>query len=557
MRRRLVIGLICASAAIFIAVVAAGAIGGLRLNLTPSEALGLWRIEALERPVAAGDLVFICPPPSEPFEIARDRAASAREASRRSSRRWPRFPASASRSAQASSSTAGQSTNPASGPSMARAGRSALSSAVSCLPTTCSFTHPWRAPMTPATWGRSRLPALSALHGRFSPSIRDRWRAALLILFAVAVGTLGWSGEVLLLPLAMIFPAIWAHSPSRLVADMVSAGYFLAASRGQPQGVPNFYAADLWPGLLLWLGASASFVGVHAALWARRPGKGRAARYLAAAALMVLPPLGITGWAHPLTAAGMLFPGWGWWGIGATAILSVLMTGRRWQIAVAVLGGLCAWSATNWTPPKLPDAWRGVDLALGQNLGRDGSLDHHRDLIATVRRRAGEGGRVIVLPESALGFWTPTVARLWQDGLRDLGVTVVAGAAVIDASGYDNVMVAISSAEANILYSERMPVPVSMWQPWRAWTGRGGGARAHLFANPVVELDGMRIAPLICYEQLILWPALQSMLHSPDLIVATGNGWWTAGTSIVAIQQASAVAWAKLFGVPIVMAFNM
>lgn len=73
MRRRRVIGLICASAAIFIAVVAAGAIGGLRLNLTPSEALGLWRIEALDRPVAAGDLVFICPPPSEPFEIARDR----------------------------------------------------------------------------------------------------------------------------------------------------------------------------------------------------------------------------------------------------------------------------------------------------------------------------------------------------------------------------------------------------------------------------------------------------------------------------------------------------
>jgi len=36
---------------------------GLRVNLTPSEPLGLWRIVSLDRPVAVGDLVFICPPP--------------------------------------------------------------------------------------------------------------------------------------------------------------------------------------------------------------------------------------------------------------------------------------------------------------------------------------------------------------------------------------------------------------------------------------------------------------------------------------------------------------
>jgi hypothetical protein len=61
---------------------------------------------------------------------------------------------------------------------------------------------------------------------------------------------------------------------------------------------------------------------------------------------------------------------------------------------------------------------------------------------------------------------------------------------------------------------------------------------------------------LICYEQLLLWPVLQSMLHSPTAIVAPGNGWWTAGTSIVAIQNASVMAWARLFGLPIVTAFN-
>jgi len=91
---------------------------------------------------------------------------------------------------------------------------------------------------------------------------------------------------------------------------------------------------------------------------------------------------------------------------------------------------------------------------------------------------------------------------------------------------------------------------------WLRWTGQGGGARADFFANPVVEVDGVRIAPLICYEQLILWPVLQSMLYSPEVIVAVGNGWWTENTSIVAIEKASVLAWARLFGLPIVMAFN-
>lgn len=361
---------------------------------------------------------------------------------------------------------------------------------------------------------------------------------------------------MLALPAAMLFPALWAMSPSRRVAALVSAGYFLAASRGLPQGVANFYSADLWPGFLLWFAASLSFVAVHAALWTRHPGRGRAVRYLAAAVLTGLPPFGITGWAHPLTAAGVLFPGWGWWGLLTTAA-GLLAIVTRYRPAAAIgLGGLWLWSAATWTGLNLPEGWSGVDLEYGQLFGRDGSLEYHSDLIATVRKAAGKGTRVVVLPESALGFWTPTVARLWREGLNGLEVKVVAGAAIIDEQGYDNVMVAVGSGGGDILYKERMPVPVSMWQPWLRWRGQGGGAQAHLFANPVVEVGTTRIAPLICYEQLILWPVLQSMLHSPGVIVATGNGWWTEGTSIVAIQKASVTAWAKLFGLPVVMAFN-
>lgn len=379
----------------------------------------------------------------------------------------------------------------------------------------------------------------------------------MLTVVAALVGGIAWSGNPLTLPLAFAFPALWVLSSSRIVAALVSGGYFLAASRGLPQGVANYYASDLWPGLLLWFVASLGFVAVHTALWTSRPGGRRAARYGLAVLLMTVPPFGIVGWAHPLTAAGVLFPGWGWLGLAAAATGLLAMTTRWWPAAAIALGGFWLWSAASWTGPSLPDGWKGIDLELGQSLGRNVGLEQHRDLIATVRRAAGEGACIVVLPESALGLWTSTVERLWRDELRGVDITVIAGSAIVDAQGYDNVMLAISAARADILYRERMPVPVSMWQPWLAWTGQDGGARAHFFANPIVELGSRRIAPLICYEQLILWPVLQSMLHAPEVIVATGNGWWTAGTSIVAIQRASAEAWARLFGIPLVTAFNL
>lgn len=54
-------------------IIVVGWVGGVRINLTPSYALGLWRMEHLDREVAVGDLIFICPPPTTEFVLARER----------------------------------------------------------------------------------------------------------------------------------------------------------------------------------------------------------------------------------------------------------------------------------------------------------------------------------------------------------------------------------------------------------------------------------------------------------------------------------------------------
>jgi hypothetical protein len=379
---------------------------------------------------------------------------------------------------------------------------------------------------------------------------------AVLVLAAYLVGCVAWSGEVLTLPVVLLLPALWAASPSRTVAAAVAAGYFLSSSRGLPQGAAEFFGSSVWIGFVLWIAASLPFVAVHALLWTKREGWRRAGHYGLIMVLMAVPPLGITGWAHPITAAGVLFPGWGWWGLGATAFGLCAMTTRlapAVALAAVVATGI---SAANWSRPSAPEDWRGVDTAVGAAFGRVDAFDQQRSLIAHVRQEANEGAKVIALPESALGILTPTVERFWVDALVDLDITVIAGAAVINTEGYDTVMVALDRRGTRLLYRERMPVPVAMWQPWAKGFGLSGGARATVFGDPTVEVAGHRFAPLICYEQLLVWPILQSALHHPDAVLAIANGWWAKNTSIPAIQRASVEAWARLFDLALVTAFN-
>lgn len=373
---------------------------------------------------------------------------------------------------------------------------------------------------------------------------------------AVAIGILAWAGKPLLLPAATVFPFLWAFAPRRLCAALVSAGYFLSASRDLPIGVANYFSTGVEAGLVLWLFSALVFVAVHTALWKAQPTLSAAWRYLLAALLMSIPPLGIVGWAHPVTAAGILLPGWGWFGLGAATIGLLVMTTRFWPIAILTFGGLWIWSAMTWTSPSVPQGWIGVDTQFGGAHGAYADYWQQQATIEEVREAARQGSRVLVLPEGAAGIWSPTVERLWTSRLQGLDVSINTGAILVGQDGYDNAMLEVSDRGIRILYRQRMPVPVSMWQPWLELVGETGGAAAHFFADPVVEFAGLRIAPLICYEQLLIWPVLQSMLHSPDAIVAMGNGWWTSNTNITGVQQAIVVSWAKLFDISVVNSFN-
>ncbi|MDN2583764.1 conjugative transfer signal peptidase TraF [Aquibium sp. ELW1220] len=67
------IAIIVVSLATLAVFASVGSVTGLRVNLTPSYPLGLWRIEPLTRAVAVGDRILICPPQVAAFALARER----------------------------------------------------------------------------------------------------------------------------------------------------------------------------------------------------------------------------------------------------------------------------------------------------------------------------------------------------------------------------------------------------------------------------------------------------------------------------------------------------
>lgn len=174
------------------------------------------------------------------------------------------------------------------------------------------------------------------------------------------------------------------------------------------------------------------------------------------------------------------------------------------------------------------------------------------EFVATVTQTAPTyDAKIVVLPEGAAGWHTSTVERTWMGLAGQTQKTLYAGAAIPNSQGYDNTLVRITDESFDVVYRQRMPVPVSMWRPWSEQS-----AIANFAQPPAVMLDGQLTAVLICYEQLLVWPVLHARLAGADHILGVANVWWAEGTTIPDIQMAAMTAWARLFNMTLTASFN-
>jgi len=323
----------------------------------------------------------------------------------------------------------------------------------------------------------------------------------------------------------------------------------------------------------------------------------------------IVPPLGIIGLASPLMAAGYLFPGTAWVGLAAVALLPgivlstrALALRRRCPVlclvitsAVGLAIGGRLFAPGNVEPPP---GWIAVNTHFGD------VSEPFRDFPAAqfIQQKAAEtSARVLIFPEAVVPRWSEATEAFWQQSLdrcRTRGQMLAIGAglpaktglpkddrerlsdlrsydfgAAIDAlkrmdtpraihgsafsnglikslpEPIDNTML-IVGAESAAFY-QRVPVPVGMWRPFNRIS-----VPLRLNAPGVLAIDHQRAAVLICYEQMLTFPILASMLQRPTLIVGISNTFWVDGTPIPRYQATALRGWAKLFRLPYFLAVN-
>lgn len=359
---------------------------------------------------------------------------------------------------------------------------------------------------------------------------------------AALIGAVAWRGPMPLLVLPMAVPWLILHQATRLNATAVALAYFLAASVPAIAVIEAFAPGNVLQGWLIWLLASLILSLPWALLWSARSVQW-IWRCPLALAVSALPPVGLICWASPLVSAGLLFPGTGLAGVAATAFVPVV-----WPIRPIVLTALMLLANLLYRP-TLPNT--GIECL---NTRDSSDLFEKEDAARTAIHSSNS--KLIVLPEGAVRRWTEVTELFWEPTIEHLQATrraalVGVGLPITNSQEFQNAVLLIGDEGPQVLM-QRIPIPVGMWKPF----GPADGVPLNLTGPGTMHVGRERLAVLICYEQLLVWPVLQSALERPSLIVGVSNVSWTRHTNIPAAQRACLSAWSRLFGIPHVAAVN-
>lgn len=392
---------------------------------------------------------------------------------------------------------------------------------------------------------------------------------------------------------SIIVPALIVRQPNRRASFAAAMAYYGAASWAVVPASLSFLGCDtsLLTPISLWCCAAVFLASPWPLFWSRKR-KQLWWRIPVGLAVGITPPLGIIGWGSPMTGAGLLFPGTGWAGFTASIVLAgaVAVTPRK----ALLVGVPCILAAHSFYSggPSPPLGWVGIDTSFAHSQNSDPWAGYTRmqSIQALVR---ASNAKVVILPESIVEDWTAATDLFWEETtqlLRSSGRTVLVGATapvqrlsqpvrssfdfsaelaalrgtgdqprslgnlgavpiIAPARPYRNTIM-VRGAQFGA-FDQRVPVPIGMWKPLT-----DSGVSLNLQGTGIVHLAGKRAALLICYEQLIVWPALRALMDEPDVLIAIANVAWVAGTPIPDCQAAAVRCWARLFRLPIVSATN-
>lgn len=404
------------------------------------------------------------------------------------------------------------------------------------------------------------------------------------------------------MPVACLIPK------SRKSAFRNALGYYMAGLWPMIPGAQRYlgHSDSTSTAVLMWLCCSTLLALPWTLAWTPTSRLNYLWRVPLANLAFVFPPLALIGFITPISGAGYLFPGTGWFGLAVAAVLpglalsllGAIASAARTSASMGMAAVIAFCLATHvFAEPCLrpPAGWEAVDTHFG-NLSQ--SPEEFVAMEAVQQRVARSSARVLIFPESVVPLWSEATAEFWRQTLvrcRARGQVLAIGAGLASANStdrrpdearvgqyefasaietlragarhlpspqiasraaadgqtdsYENTLLFLG-AQSTAFY-QRVPVPVGMWYPLGA-----GGVPVHLNGPAVIELGRERLAVVICYEQILAFPILSSMLQRPSVLVGISNMYWFSGTTIPRYQASAIRAWAKLFGIPSLTATN-
>jgi hypothetical protein len=380
-------------------------------------------------------------------------------------------------------------------------------------------------------------------------------RAPVLFVIAAAIGGAGWSGRPSLHCVALLYPFLYLQSRSRW-DTLSSLFYYAAATSAVIPGAEVFFhtGQNLVLPILVWAALTVLGAAPWVAFYSR---KWLLVSAVAALAVLAVPPLSLVTVAHPLIAAGQSFPGTRWYGL---ALPLVLIAGYRrlgHLATIAALIGAPIATHARFTRP-IPDSYIvavNTDLTMTAERDESGSAMEYQE--ASLQRIAlAHPGALVIFPESIIPNWSPMHEARWASTFallkeRHTGILIGTTIPIPNTEANRNVLLSRGFTE-RLSYVQRVPVPLGMWQ----FGEDHSGFPLMLRFPPTIRVWNRRAGVLVCYEQLIVWPALQTLAHNPEMLIAPSNIYWASKTSIPAIQHMAAQDWADLWAIPLYEASN-
>jgi hypothetical protein len=425
-----------------------------------------------------------------------------------------------------------------------------------------------------------------------NPLHKDR----LLLCSVIALGL----GESTGYPLGMIaaagMPLACLAPGTRKAAFTSSFGYYACAIWPMIPGLEAYWKSQPLIPLFLWICTALMLSLPWTVSWTsdRVHYVWRAPLALAAT---IIPPLGIVGFASPLTGAGYVFPGMGWGGLAAVALLPGILLStkslnfRARAVVIGLASGWCIASHLSYSgDAEPPNGW----MAINTHFGNVSEPFHDFKAAQFIQQKADKSSaHVLIFPEAVVPRWSEATEAFWHQSLdrcRTRGQILAIGAGLpykpvrndrerlndlrtydfseaiqVLKSGnmrtilgpmrsplserVDNAMT-LAGAESASFY-QRVPVPLGMWRPFSKTS-----VPLRLNGPGVIVIDHQRAAVLICYEQMLTFPILTSMLQHPTVIVGISNTFWVDHTAIPRFQANALRAWARLFHLPYLLAVN-